>query len=129
MLIYFKNVEAMIQDDITRNPPRIHPSLVKGSEFAPAYLAESQPLAWTSLLDITRLSEIPHLHVKMADLSAGNNSIHIAIVVADIASSANWVSNHTVDVIEPIALRAPEVILGARWGPSAEIWGLGCVVS
>jgi serine/threonine-protein kinase SRPK3 len=42
---------------------------------------------------------------------------------------ANWVSKHTVDVIEPIALRAPEVILGAKWGPSAEIWGLGCVVS
>jgi hypothetical protein len=44
-------------------------------------------------------------------------------------ASANWVDKHTVDVIEPIALRAPEVILGAEWGPSAEIWGLGCVVS
>jgi serine/threonine-protein kinase SRPK3 len=42
--------------------------------------------------------------------------------------SANWIDKHTVDVIEPIALRAPEVILGAEWGPSAEIWGLGCVV-
>jgi serine/threonine-protein kinase SRPK3 len=51
-------------------------------------------------------------------------------MVADVdATLANWVDKHTVDVIEPIALRAPEVILGAEWGPSAEIWGLGCVVS
>jgi hypothetical protein len=51
-------------------------------------------------------------------------------MIADVrVTSANWVSKHNVDVIEPIALRAPEVILGAEWGPSAEIWGLGCVVS
>ena len=41
---------------------------------------------------------------------------------------ANWIDKHTVDVIEPLGLRAPEVILGSGWGPSAEIWGLGCIV-
>ena len=41
---------------------------------------------------------------------------------------ANGIDNHTVDVIEPLGLRAPEIILGSGWGPSAEIWGLGCVV-
>jgi hypothetical protein len=41
---------------------------------------------------------------------------------------ANWIDKHTIDVIELLGLRAPEVILGSGWGPSAEIWGLGCVV-
>jgi hypothetical protein len=103
-------------------------ALANGSDCAPAFLAESQPLAWTSLLDASRLSEM-HLVVKLVDLGAGNNLITFLLVSNVNVSSANWVDKHTVDVIGPIALRAPEVILGAEWGPSAEIWGLGCVVS
>lgn len=75
MLLYCKNIEAMIQDDITHNPPRMH-ALVTASEGAPVYLAESQPLVWTSLLDATRISE-KQLHVKLADLGAGNDFIHV----------------------------------------------------
>lgn len=32
-------------------------------------------------------------------------------------------------LIQPDALRAPEVILGMDWGTSADIWNLGCLVS
>lgn len=32
------------------------------------------------------------------------------------------------DTIQPVALRAPEVILGCEWGPSADVWNLGCLV-
>jgi hypothetical protein len=63
MLLYCKNIEALIQDDITRNPPRMH--ALKGLKCVTAYLGESQPLVWTSLLDTTRLSEM-HLYMKLA---------------------------------------------------------------
>ncbi|KAF9508639.1 hypothetical protein BS47DRAFT_1350109 [Hydnum rufescens UP504] len=32
------------------------------------------------------------------------------------------------DLIQPVALRAPEVILGCGFGPSADIWNLGCLI-
>ena len=32
------------------------------------------------------------------------------------------------DIIQPYALRAPEVILGNGWSTSADIWNLGCLV-
>jgi serine/threonine-protein kinase SRPK3 len=33
------------------------------------------------------------------------------------------------DLIQPYALRAPEVILGNGWHTSGDIWNLGCLVS
>ena len=33
-----------------------------------------------------------------------------------------------IDLIQPYALRAPEVILGGKWGASADVWNLGCLV-
>jgi hypothetical protein len=75
MLLYSKNIDALIQDDITLNPPRLH-ALTKRSESEPAYLTESQPLAWASLFGTTQLSDM-HLHVKLADLGAGNASFRM----------------------------------------------------
>jgi hypothetical protein len=73
MLLYYENMEAVIRDDGSRNPPRKHP-LAKSSECVPAFLLESQPLVWTSPLDTNRLSEM-HFHVKLADLGTGNDSV------------------------------------------------------
>ncbi|KAJ5710049.1 hypothetical protein N7493_009641 [Penicillium malachiteum] len=42
--------------------------------------------------------------------------------------TASWVDNHLTEVIQPILLRAPEVILEAPWGPPADIWNLGVVL-
>lgn len=42
---------------------------------------------------------------------------------------ASWVDNHLMELIQPINLRAPEVVLGAKWDTSADIWNAGCVVS
>jgi serine/threonine-protein kinase SRPK3 len=35
---------------------------------------------------------------------------------------------HLSDIVQPYALRAPEVILGLKWGPAVDIWSLGCMV-
>ena len=36
--------------------------------------------------------------------------------------------DHLSEVVQPYALRAPEVILGLEWGPAIDIWSLGCMV-
>ena len=42
--------------------------------------------------------------------------------------SASWVDKHLTEPIQPVLLRAPEVILGGPWGPPADIWNLGAVL-
>ena len=41
---------------------------------------------------------------------------------------ATWVNHHFTDDIQTRQYRCPEVLLGARWGPSADIWSMACVV-
>lgn len=45
-----------------------------------------------------------------------------------ILPKASWVDDHLMELIQPINLRAPEVVLGAEWDTSADIWNAGCVV-
>lgn len=42
---------------------------------------------------------------------------------------ATMVNGFHEDLIQPYALRTPEVILGKGWDTSADIWNLGCLVS
>jgi serine/threonine-protein kinase SRPK3 len=39
-----------------------------------------------------------------------------------------WSDHDFHGVIQPVALRAPEVILGYRWDSAVDIWSAGCVV-
>ncbi|EED81523.1 predicted protein [Postia placenta Mad-698-R] len=48
-------------------------------------------------------------------------------VVSDVGHS-HWRDRHFQEIIQPAALRAPEVILGYRWDTPADIWNLGCIV-
>ncbi|SMR60943.1 unnamed protein product [Zymoseptoria tritici ST99CH_1E4] len=41
---------------------------------------------------------------------------------------ASWIDRHLSDNVQPEHLRAPEVILGAPWGPPIDIWSLGCLI-
>ena len=41
---------------------------------------------------------------------------------------ATWMDHHFTDDIQTRQYRCPEVLLGARWGPSADIWSVACVV-
>ncbi|KAL4783991.1 kinase-like domain-containing protein [Aspergillus varians] len=42
--------------------------------------------------------------------------------------SASWTDHHLTEVIQPGLLRAPEVIIGAPWGPTIDIWSIGAVL-
>ena len=43
-------------------------------------------------------------------------------------SVSSWTNRHHSNRIQPPALRAPEVTIGAPWGTAIDIWSLGCLV-
>ncbi|TFK45898.1 kinase-like protein [Heliocybe sulcata] len=51
----------------------------------------------------------------------------ITVKIADLGNAC-WVEHHFTDDIQTRQYRCPEVILGAKWGPSADIWSVACVI-
>ncbi|PBK71470.1 kinase-like protein [Armillaria solidipes] len=49
-----------------------------------------------------------------------------AVVISDLGV-ASHIEKSFKGVIQPYALRAPEVYLGIPYGPSADIWSMGCL--
>ncbi|KAK8050894.1 CMGC protein kinase [Apiospora rasikravindrae] len=43
--------------------------------------------------------------------------------------AASWTDKHLTELLQPVALRSPEVLLGAPWGPAADIWNVSAIVS
>ncbi|KZT33954.1 kinase-like protein [Sistotremastrum suecicum HHB10207 ss-3] len=50
----------------------------------------------------------------------------ITVKIADLGN-ATWIEHHFTDDIQTRQYRAPEVILGAPWGPSADMWSAACL--
>lgn len=57
----------------------------------------------------------------------GDRFDHFDFVLGDWGVSS-WVDKHLTELIQPVALRAPEVLIKAPWGPAADIWNLGAAV-
>ncbi|EGF77797.1 hypothetical protein BATDEDRAFT_13882, partial [Batrachochytrium dendrobatidis JAM81] len=77
-------------------------------------LVLEKTLSDISLLDVYEVhgsSRLPSLSVKLADL--GN---------------ACWVNHHFTSDIQTRQYRSPEVIIGAHYDTSADIWSLGCIL-
>ncbi|KAF8839081.1 kinase-like protein [Paxillus ammoniavirescens] len=51
----------------------------------------------------------------------------ITVKIADLGN-ATWTEHHFTDDIQTRQYRCPEVILGAKWGTSADIWSVTCVI-
>ncbi|KAF5383895.1 hypothetical protein D9757_007384 [Collybiopsis confluens] len=52
---------------------------------------------------------------------------HITVKIADLGN-ATWAERHFTDKIQTRQYRAPEIILGAEWGTSVDMWSLACVL-
>jgi serine/threonine protein kinase len=52
---------------------------------------------------------------------------HITIKIADLGNAC-WVDHHFTEDIQTRQYRSPEVIIGAKWGPEADIWSFACMV-
>ncbi|KAG6103061.1 hypothetical protein E4U14_006455 [Claviceps sp. LM454 group G7] len=67
---------------------------------------------------------VPLQEVVKMPLVSEKDSLHVRIVDFGVAT---WREKHLSDLIQPLALRAPEVVLGAPWDTSVDIWSLGCL--
>ncbi|KAL2061821.1 hypothetical protein VTL71DRAFT_7199 [Oculimacula yallundae] len=56
---------------------------------------------------------------------ADRESFKVCIIDLGVSS---WLERHLSDCIQPPLLRAPEVTLGAAWGPPVDIFSLGCLI-
>ncbi|TFK36023.1 kinase-like domain-containing protein, partial [Crucibulum laeve] len=52
--------------------------------------------------------------------------VNWVIKVADFGS-AQFIDRRTTDRVQPVQLRAPEVVLGLDWNEKIDIWSLGCL--
>lgn len=41
---------------------------------------------------------------------------------------ATWIDRHFTEDIQTRQYRSPEVILGAEWGPTADLWSAACII-
>ncbi|ORY74140.1 kinase-like domain-containing protein [Protomyces lactucae-debilis] len=51
----------------------------------------------------------------------------ITVKIADLGNAC-WTHHHFTNDIQTRQYRAPEVILGAKWGASADLWSMACMV-
>ena len=72
--------------------------------------------------------------VKIADLGNGESVYSIEarkffFFLTFHFILATWIEHHFTDDIQTRQYRCPEVILGAKWGPSSDLWSVSCIVS
>ena len=51
----------------------------------------------------------------------------ISVKIADLGNAC-WVGHHFTNDIQTRQYRSPEVILGARWGASTDVWSMAAMV-
>jgi len=67
--------------------------------------------------------------VQPKELEQGGDGIDIiSVKIADLGNAC-WVGHHFTNDIQTRQYRSPEVILGAKWGASTDVWSMACMVS
>jgi serine/threonine-protein kinase SRPK3 len=51
----------------------------------------------------------------------------ISVKIADLGNAC-WVAHHFTNDIQTRQYRSPEVILGAKWGASTDVWSMAAMV-
>ncbi|CAM0141413.1 serine/threonine protein kinase, CMGC [Umbelopsis sp. WA50703] len=88
----------------------------------------------SSVLDITAVPpetpkfppENPEAFFESQCSSSEHAFDEITVKIADLGNAC-WVDHHFTDDIQTRQYRSPEVIVGAKWGISADVWSLACM--
>ncbi|KIJ46149.1 hypothetical protein M422DRAFT_778509 [Sphaerobolus stellatus SS14] len=62
-----------------------------------------------------------------ANTTSAGDPERITVKIADLGN-ATWTDHHFTDDIQTRQYRCPEVIIGAKWGTSADMWSAACVI-
>ncbi|KAF8199963.1 kinase-like domain-containing protein [Mycena galopus ATCC 62051] len=103
------------------SPKSLHPP-----QNGPSLLSQQAPTAGGSK------SAVPPPHGGAMDVDsderyANGLADRITVKIADLGN-ATWTHHHFTDDIQTRQYRSPEVIVGAKWGTSADIWSVACVI-
>jgi serine/threonine-protein kinase SRPK3 len=101
----------------------------KETELAFLYWPNNEADRSKPHLDTTHPSKVESLPLQYHYLGQDptpDDLCGLNIALSDWGVSS-WVDNHLLTTIQPELLRAPEVIIGAPWGPPADIWNLGAI--
>ncbi|GJE94096.1 kinase-like protein [Phanerochaete sordida] len=109
----FLHVKGVVHTDIHPDNILIQPKARNETAVVEAFLAGLDPTK-------DHVGPVPFPKVERRELSVALTDLENAHLVAND-------SKHDF-LIQPHHLRAPEVILGAPWGPKADIWNLGCLI-
>ncbi|KAF8812702.1 kinase-like protein [Phlegmacium glaucopus] len=101
ILLLPSNVDSIVMHELAELPSTLY-ELLKTipPEEVPFHAVSSAPIIFTLNLSQTVTTQ---LHWVVADM-------------------------HLSDLVQPYALRAPEVVPGLEWGPAIDIWSLGCLM-
>ncbi|KAL3234558.1 Serine/threonine-protein kinase SKY1 [Nakaseomyces bracarensis] len=72
------------------------------------------------------LSSFDISNIDTSDIVDNENNI-IQVKIADLGNAC-WYDEHYTNSIQTREYRSPEVLLGAPWGCSADIWSTGCLI-
>lgn len=72
-------------------------------------------------------------HLRKSELAVSQKRFSqdlqtIRVKIIDVGNAC-WVSEHFTNDLQTRQYRAPEVILGAPWGASADVWSMSCMVN
>ncbi|EKM60748.1 uncharacterized protein PHACADRAFT_203897 [Phanerochaete carnosa HHB-10118-sp] len=112
-LDYLHNVKGVIHTDIHPDNILIQPTERNGPAAIASFLKNLDPKA----------DPVGPVSFPVGDVR------DLAVSLADLETAHLMTNRDKHDfVVQPHHLRAPEVILGAQWGPPADIWSLGCLI-
>jgi serine/threonine-protein kinase SRPK3 len=63
-----------------------------------------------------------------SDAASQDFSDVISVKIADLGNAC-WVTHHFTNDIQTRQYRSPEVILGAKWGASTDVWSMAAMVN
>jgi serine/threonine protein kinase len=74
-------------------------------------------------------SDLLTREVSGISLNTGEEGLDvISVKIADLGNAC-WVNHHFTNDIQTRQYRSPEVILGAKWGASTDVWSMSAMVS
>lgn len=114
ILLEIDNSDDVISQYLSNVPPRI------------ADVERGTPLR--EVFTTPPISQTARPHIRIIDFGVGKQVHILAVEVETNFMTASWRDNHLSDQIQPQALRAPEVTIGAPWDTGVDIWSLGCLV-
>ncbi|EGN96354.1 hypothetical protein SERLA73DRAFT_112633 [Serpula lacrymans var. lacrymans S7.3] len=97
----------------------------------PTYPGGNPPLSTSVMsIDVPPSASLDSMVASSAQSSSileGEGLEKITVKIADLGN-ATWTEHHFTDDIQTRQYRCPEVILGSKWGTSADVWSVACVI-